>query len=61
MDGTTLNPVLTAIQSACSSVSSAVLSIPIVGEILSQLIAAYCSITIAFMADWPLPAFGIPG
>lgn len=61
MTSTTLNPVLTAIQSACASVSSAVVSIPVIGQILSELIAAYCSITISFMSTWPLPAFGIPG
>lgn len=61
MQSTTLNPVLTAIQSGCAAVSSAITSIPLVGEILSQLISAYCAITISFMSQWPLPAFGIPG
>lgn len=61
MNSTTLNPVLTAIQSACTSISSSVASIPFIGQILSQLITAYCSITISFMSTWPLPAFGIPG
>jgi len=61
MNSTTLNPVLAALQSACTAVSSAVTSIPLIGQILSELIAAYCSITISFMSTWPLPAFGIPG
>ena len=61
MNTTTLNPVLTFIQSACTSVSSAVTSIPVIGQFLSEFITAYCTITISFMSTWPLPAFGIPG